>query len=104
MKKMEYKVTEKPQEKRQIGTCKENEAFLWGDSWYIKATLRDDEIENFGDFLEAHLIEDGVFTRSDWCYCDFMPVIEIREQTLHYMHKKIVPNDWADIQLSIMPK
>lgn len=104
MKKMKYKIAEKSQEKRQISTCNNSEAFLWNDSWYIRAELRDGEIQDFGDFFEANVIEDGTFILEEWDYTDYIPIIDIRTHTLHYMHERVIADGWADIQLSIMPK
>ena len=56
-------------QKRQINTCKKNEAFCYDGRWFITIDFYEDIISDFESFFNRHLYCDDVCVYS---YNDFM--------------------------------
>lgn len=89
-------------EKRQIKTCKSGEAFRWGDSWYTPIHIHDDQIKNFGDFYDEHVIGDDMPQASS--YDKTVAVLHIGSQSLCYVNGEIEADEWADLTATLCVK
>lgn len=94
--------TTKLKEKKKIKDCKAGEAFRWGDSWYMPIYVFDDQIKNFGDFYEEHVIDDKMPQASN--FDEAIPVIHISRQSFCYVNGEVEPDEWADITATLCVK
>ena len=99
---MKLNFTEKSKEKKKIKECKSGEAFRWGDSWYTRLYLLDNQIKNFGDFYEAHVIDAGIPQASS--FDKAVAVIHIDSQSLCYVNGEIEADEWADLSATLCVK
>lgn len=87
--------------KRTINTCHAGEAFRWGDNWYAKIEIRDDEISNFGTFYDEHRLFD---MNEAMDYRQAIPVLNLSTQSFCYANGEIIADEWADLTATLCIK
>ena len=98
---MRTKIIERETEKRAIKTCHAGEAFRWGDSWYTKIEIDDDNISNFGSFYDEHRLHDMEEARD---YDQTIPVFHLSSQSFCYANGELIADEWADLTATLCVK
>lgn len=88
-------------EKRQIKTIQAGEAFRWGDSWYIKVEINDDEIPSFGNFYDEHVLTD---MEEAVDYSKAVAVMHLGSQGFCYANGELEADEWANLVASLSVK
>ena len=98
---MRTKIVERETEKRAIKTCHSGEAFRWGDSWYTKIEINDDDIPNFGSFYDEHRLYDMSEVKD---YNQAIPVLHLGSQAFCYANGELIADEWADLTATLCVK
>ena len=88
-------------EKRKIKTIQSGEAFRWGDSWYVKVEINDDEIPSFGHFYDEHVLTDMPETRD---YSQAVAVMHLGSQAFCYANGELEADEWANLVATLCVK
>lgn len=90
------KITVMPptKEKRKIKTIKAGEAFRWRECWYIKVDVVDEEISEFGDFYDTHVLTDMPGAKN---YDEAVPVMHLGSQGFCYANGELEADEWANL-------
>lgn len=87
-----------PPVKKTINQIKDGEAFRCGDCWYIRITMNDDCIRNFGDFYDEHVLQDMPQARS---YNTAVPVLHLGSQGVCYANGEVEVDEWGSAEVLI---
>lgn len=98
---MRTRIVERTAEKRAIKTCQAGEAFRWGDSWYTRIEIDDDNISNFGDFYDEHRLQDMSEVMD---YNQAIPVFHLSSQGFCYANGELIADEWADLSATLCVK
>lgn len=87
---------------RTVSSCKKDEAFRIGSSWYSKiymddACVKGVRVDNGDTFVERHLIEEsGGYPHDDVC-----PYLHLTSQSFVYIAPDLVADEWASAKVVI---
>ena len=98
---MRIRITPPTKEKRKINTIQAGEAFRWGDSWYIKVEINDDEIPSFGNFYDEHVLTD---MEEAVDYSEAVAVMHLGSQGFCYANGELEADEWASLVASLSVK
>ena len=98
---MVVNLTEPTKVKKKIKEALGGEAFRLNSSWYIRLWVNDDQIANFGDFFDEHVITD---VTSPMDYNSAIAVVHLGSQNFCYVNGDIEPDEWADVKASLCVK
>ena len=98
---MRINFTTPTKEKRKIKTCQAGEAFRWGDSWYIKLNVNDNNMPYFGDFYEEHRLTDMPEPKD---YDEAIAVMHLGSQGYCYVNGELEADEWANISANLSVK
>ena len=88
-------------EKRKIKTIQGGEAFRWGDSWYIKLNVNDNEIPCFSQFYDEHVLTDMPEPKD---YDEAIAVMHLGSQGYCYVNGELEADEWANISAKLSVK
>ena len=98
---MRINFTTPTKEKRKIKTCQAGEAFRWGDSWYTKVYINDNEIPRFGQFYDEHVLTDMPEPKD---YDEAIAVMRISSQGFCYANGELEADEWANLSANLALK
>ena len=88
-------------EKRKIKTIQAGEAFRWGESWYIKLYVNDNDMPHFGDFYEEHRLLDMSEPKD---YNEAIAVMHLGSQAFCYANGELEADEWANLTAKLSVK
>jgi hypothetical protein len=92
-------VTQTPTPKKKtINQIAVGQAFRWGECWFIRVSLNDDCIRNFGNFYDEHVLKDMPSARN---YDTAVPVLSLGTQSLCYVNGEVEVDAWGTLEALI---
>jgi hypothetical protein len=98
---MRITITPPTKEKRKIKTIQTGEAFRWGNNWYVKVEINDDEIPSFGNFYDEHVLSDMPEASG---YDKAIAVMHLGSQAFCYANGELEADEWANLVASLCVK
>ena len=96
---MTVSIENKPITKK-IWDLKWNQAFKYGDYWYIKVNIKDNEIHPYDEFFDEHVIKNGINENAE-NYDDYIPCLYISSHTFCYLRKDIEVSEYGTPTMSV---
>lgn len=84
--------------KKRVKDIKDGQVFRWDNCWYIRVNMIDENIHNFGDFYDDHVLQDMPQARN---YEFAVPVLHLGSQSLCYANGEIEVDEWGTIEALI---
>lgn len=75
-------------------------AFKYCDCWYIKINIKEDNIGDYEEFFDDHVMKDG-WNEDAESFNDYVPCLHLGAQTLCYLRKDIKVAEYGTPTLSV---